>query len=75
MPVHVRIPAKSYACFGNVDVWVKADLLSHVGFARLDRVKTKAGYIRTVRLSEEHLLEVQKAVIHALGLGRLADLV
>ena len=71
--VHVRIPANSYACFGNVDVWVKADLLSHVRFARLDRVRVRSRYIHTVSLSAQHLVEVQRGVVHALGLGRLAD--
>jgi uncharacterized protein YifN (PemK superfamily) len=71
--VHVRIPANSYTCFGNVDVWVKADLISHVRFARLDRVRVGSRYIHTVSLTAEHLVEVQKGVVHALGLGRLTD--
>ena len=75
-PVHVRLPGgDEYECFaGAPEVWVKADLLSHVRFERLDRVFVRGtGYLKTVKLSPEHLKDVQGAVLHALGLGSLAS--
>jgi uncharacterized protein YifN (PemK superfamily) len=70
--VHVFIPRSSYACFGNVDVWVKADMIAHVRRDRLDRVRINGRYIRSVQLSADHLVAVQQATLHALGFGRLA---
>lgn len=86
LPIHVRLPGEPlYRCFtGAPEVWVKADLISHVRFARLDRVRIpvcdahgipvprKYKYIATVRLSHEHLAAVRRAILHGLGLGRLA---
>jgi uncharacterized protein YifN (PemK superfamily) len=85
-PVQVKLPGGSvYRCFfGAEEVWVKADLLAHVRFDRLDRVRIplvddagtpiprKYEYLSTVSLSAAHLREVRQAVLHALGLGRLA---
>ena len=72
-PIHVHFPRGSYACFGPVDTWAKADLLAHVRFERLDRVRVHGRYIRTVSLSTRHLHDVRRAVLHAIGLGRLAS--
>jgi uncharacterized protein YifN (PemK superfamily) len=71
--VHVLIPAESYSCFGDKDVWVKADLIAHVRFDRLDRVRVGGRYIPTTRISKRHFAQVQCAVLHALGLGKLAS--
>jgi uncharacterized protein YifN (PemK superfamily) len=76
LPVHVCLPGEDeYECFdGAPEVWVKADLVSHVRFERLDRVFVRGtGYLRTVKLSSEHLQEVQAAILHAFGLGILAS--
>jgi mRNA interferase MazF len=73
-PVQVRLPGEDvYECFAGVqEVWVKADLISHVSFARLDRVHVRGkGFLRTVKLSNDHLKDVQRAILHALGLGDL----
>ena len=36
---HHRIPANSYSFFkGDTDVWAKADMITHVSLARLDRL-------------------------------------
>ncbi|HET7815522.1 MAG TPA: type II toxin-antitoxin system PemK/MazF family toxin [Candidatus Baltobacteraceae bacterium] len=84
--VHVRLPGENiYRCFyGKQEVWAKADMIAHVRFDRLDRVRVpqldehgapierSARYIPTVRLSAEHLQEVRVAVLHAIGLGGLA---
>lgn len=86
LPIHVRLPGEAvYPCFdGAPEVWVKADLLAHVRFDRLNRVRVprrdafgnpiprKHVYIPTVTLDAAHLAEVRKAVLHSLGLGRLA---
>jgi uncharacterized protein YifN (PemK superfamily) len=73
-PVHVRLPGQgTYDCFaGAPDVWVKADLIAHVRFDRLSRVKVNYREIRTVKITPEHFKEVQIAVLRSLGLGRLA---
>lgn len=86
LPIHVELPGQAvYRCFDGADrVWVKADLIAHVRFERLDRVRVQAKdgdgnpiirkhvYIPTVSLQADHLKEVRKAVLHSLGLGRLA---
>ncbi|HEV3156596.1 MAG TPA: hypothetical protein VGZ00_04555 [Candidatus Baltobacteraceae bacterium] len=66
------------------EVWVKADLIAHVRFGRLDRVRIpvldasgnpiprKYEYLPTVALTVAHLRKVRQAVLHSLGLGRLA---
>lgn len=83
--VHVRLPGGAvYRCFaGAAEVWVKTDLLAHVRFDRLDRVRIpvldlagnpiprKYEYLPPVTLSADHLREVRAGVLHALGLGRL----
>ena len=86
LPVHVKLPGQSvYQCFdGATEVWAKADLIAHVRFDRLNRVRVPARdalgnpiprkhvYIATVTLSAADLAAVRKAVLHSLGLGRLA---
>lgn len=84
-PVQVELPGKdAYPCFDGADrVWAKADLIAHVCFSRLDRVRISARdadgniiprkytYLPTVTLAPEHLDEVRKAVLYSVGLGRL----
>ena len=86
LPIHVELPGGHvYRCFGDAtEVWVKADLIAHVRFDRLDRVRIpvldacgnptprKYEYLPTVALSAAHLREVRQAVLHGLCLGRLA---
>jgi uncharacterized protein YifN (PemK superfamily) len=73
-PVHIRLPGgATYECFsGASEVWVKADLVAHVRFERLSRVRINYREIRTVRIRPEHFERVQCGVLRALGLGRLA---
>jgi mRNA interferase MazF len=87
LPVHVELPGEAvYPCFpGAATVWVKADLIAHVRFDRLDRVRVpildsvgnpiprKRVYLPPVRLTPDHLREVRQAILHSLGLGRLAS--
>jgi len=72
--VHVRIESGKYPFLHETDpTWVKADMLSHVGFARLDRIWVGGGSARgseTV-LQADDFKRVQAAVIHALGMGEL----
>ncbi|WP_420239995.1 type II toxin-antitoxin system PemK/MazF family toxin [Telmatobacter bradus] len=39
-PFHYKIPAGRYSFFRpDTDIWVKADMITHVSFAGLDRVR------------------------------------
>jgi uncharacterized protein YifN (PemK superfamily) len=69
-PVHFHVPAGRYP-FAAGDQWVKADLVTHVSFARLDRVRIGGRY-RRWDLPRPDFAEVQKCVLHAVGLGRFA---
>lgn len=73
-PVHVRLPGeRTYPCFsGAPEVWVKGDLIAHVRFDRLSRVRAGGREIRTVRIHPTHFKQVQAAVLRSLALGRLA---
>ena len=75
LPVHVHILAPSYRCFQHQEVWVKADLVAHVRMDRLDRVKIGGRFIHTEQISPGHLKQVYQALLHALGLGRIAPTV
>ncbi|GAC1421589.1 MAG: type II toxin-antitoxin system PemK/MazF family toxin [Candidatus Velthaea sp.] len=72
-PVHVRLPGRaSYPCFSGVDeVWAKCDLVSHVRFARLSRVRVNDREIHTVKISPTHFKQVQEALLRSFGLGRI----
>lgn len=86
LPIHVRLDGdQTYRCFsGAREVWVKCDLVAHVRFDRLDRVripvldnqgkpiKRRYEYIAPIALSAEDFSAVRRGVLHALGLGRLA---
>lgn len=70
---HYCLPAGSYAFFDPLeDSWLKADMLETVSNLRLDRPFV-AGKRSTVKLTQAHLTEVRKAVLHWLGLSRLTD--
>lgn len=85
-PVQIELPGEAeYRCFaGAPEVWAKADLIAHVRFDRLDRVRIplldpagrpiprKFEYLSTISLSAEHLDAVRGGVLRGLGLGRLA---
>src|SRR4030088_3208364 len=70
-PVHFYVPAGRYP-FGEVDQWVKGDLITHVSFMRLDRIRIGSRYKRW-KLPHADFIEVQQCVLHAMGLGRLAS--
>ncbi|MGA8575235.1 MAG: type II toxin-antitoxin system PemK/MazF family toxin [Candidatus Cybelea sp.] len=75
LPIHVQLEGeRTYGCFNGLpEVWVKADLMSHVRYDRLDRVRIRQQFIPTVSLTARDFRAVRQAVLHALGLGRLAD--
>lgn len=72
--VHVRIDPGRYSFLHEAEpVWVKADMISHVSFTRLDRIWVAGAFARgsdTVLLAED-FERVRAAVIHALGMGYL----
>jgi len=69
-PVHFHVPAGRYA-FAQEEQWVKGDLIAHVRFERLDRVRVN-GRFRRFDLPAADFAEIRKCVLHAVGLGRLA---
>ena len=68
-PVHFFVHAGRYPFSKpNVEQWVKCDLPIHVSFKRLDRVSYNGRY-RAFRVPSVHLVEIQKGVLHVIGLG------
>jgi uncharacterized protein YifN (PemK superfamily) len=78
MPYHVQIDIspslpKNYTSNG---VWVKGDMIYSVGFHRLDLIRTgriiggKREYYWN-RLSESQLNQINKCVLHGMGLSTL----
>ena len=66
-PYHYRIEANEYSFLKrNTDSWVKADLVMHVSFQRLDRVLDN-GRHTSPSLSAEDFRAVQRAVWEGLG--------
>jgi len=64
--VHFMIPANKYPCFrADEDQWVKGNLLSHVRFARLDRVKANGQWC-TPKIDEKDLGQVCAAAAAAI---------
>ena len=64
---HLKIPANRYSFFRpDTDVWVKGDMITHVAFARLDRVKDGNRWCSPM-LQTNDVEAVQTAVWHALG--------
>ena len=66
-PYHYRIAANRYSFLKkNTDVWVKADLVAHVSFQRLDRVFDNGRYA-SPSVTDEDLKAVRVAVWEGLG--------
>jgi uncharacterized protein YifN (PemK superfamily) len=62
--------------FDSAEVWVKADMVATVGFARLDLIRTprepfSGRKYLTPRLKPEDLKTVYQCVLHAIGIGHL----
>jgi mRNA interferase MazF len=87
LPIHARLPGQAtYRCFWGADeVWVKGDLIAHVCYDRLNKVRipkldewgnpirSKYEFLPTTTLSSGDFKAVRQAILHALGLGRLAS--
>ena len=70
-PYHVLMPKGVYPFFHiDKDVWAKANLVTHVSFARLDRVLINRRYSHA-ELNPEDFKRIQIGVAHAVGLGSL----
>jgi uncharacterized protein YifN (PemK superfamily) len=70
-PYHYRIAANKYPFFTpNVEIWAKANMLTHAGFHRLDRV-LDGGRYSTRFLEDADFKGVMVAVLHAIGLSAL----
>ena len=71
-PRHYAIAADKYSFFkpGCV-IWAKADMLTHAGFQRLDRVMDGGRY-STRCLDDTDFLGLMRAVVNAVGLPHLA---
>jgi uncharacterized protein YifN (PemK superfamily) len=64
---HVHFPADCYACFTPArEHWAKCNLVAHVRFDRLDRVKAN-GVWCTPLVSAADLAKIRAAVRHAIG--------
>jgi uncharacterized protein YifN (PemK superfamily) len=64
---HYKIPRNVYPCLEcGVDVWAKADMLTHASFARLDRPKEQ-GRFASRFLFPDDLQGVVDAVLAAIG--------
>jgi uncharacterized protein YifN (PemK superfamily) len=65
------------APFDVSQMWVKCDMVATVSLSRLDRFRDgrvpggSARRYRTGRVSADQLIEIRKAILHALGLGSL----
>lgn len=65
---HCEFRPGSYHFFDPVEsVWAKADMITCVGWRRLERVKTN-GRFSGARIRKEDLYAVRKAVLHAMGM-------
>jgi len=72
-PYHYVIAADKYSFFAEGrEIWAKADMLTHAAFSRLDRVLDHGRYT-SPPLDKEDLCGIQKAVLHAIGLGNLVE--
>ncbi|RAH99862.1 hypothetical protein DLJ53_19145 [Acuticoccus sediminis] len=61
--------------FENPVMWAKCDMVATVALSRLDRFRERNSdgrrIYRTGRVTEAHLLEIRKGILHGLGLGSL----
>jgi mRNA interferase MazF len=70
-PYHVLMPAGVYPFFkAEIEVWAKTNLVSHVSFARLDRVIV-GGRHAHAELNPADFGRIKQGVLHAMGLGHL----
>ncbi len=67
-PHHFQVPVGGYEFFDrSKPSWAKADMLTCVGFGRLDRLLLN-GRFAAPMLNDADFLEIQKCVAHALQL-------
>lgn len=72
-PYHLLMPAGVYPFFrADKEVWAKANLITHVSFARLDRVIVGNRHTHAALNSDDFKL-IKQGVLHAVGLGMLTD--
>jgi uncharacterized protein YifN (PemK superfamily) len=67
-PFHHRLRPDSYPPAADRDAWVKADMVTIVALARLDRVRLGAGEHTTFTLAETEMQAIGRCVRFALGL-------
>jgi uncharacterized protein YifN (PemK superfamily) len=66
-PYHYRIQANKYGFFRkDTDMWAKGDMVTHVSFARLDRVLCDGRYC-SPRLNPDDLAAIRRLVWEAMG--------
>lgn len=67
---HCEFPARSYIFFDMTEpVWAKADMVTCVGYQRLDRMRINGKY-GEARISKVHLAAIRKSILHALGMEK-----
>jgi mRNA interferase MazF len=67
---HCEFKPRAYEFFDRVEsVWAKADMVVNVAAHRLERLRIN-GRFTSVRIRENDLLRVRKAVLHALGMEK-----
>lgn len=71
-PSAYRIPVEKYRFFRKPVVYAKAEAITHVALERLARIPVDDKMV-VPRLDHTDLAGVQRAVLHALNLGGLAD--
>ena len=69
---HFMIAPNKYRFFmADTEIWAKANMLTHAGFSRLDRVKEDALYCNRF-LDSADFRGVMAAVLHAVGCPQFA---
>jgi len=70
---HYLIPRHRYPCIEcGVDVWAKGDMLTHASFDRLSRPLENHRECRRL-VQKDDLLEILKAIAHAINCGHIAE--
>lgn len=65
---HCEFVPRAYDFFDMTEsVWAKADMVTCVGYHRLERMRIN-GRFGPARISSAHLLAVRKSILHALGM-------
>lgn len=68
---HYRMPPGRYPFFDHAgEVWAKGELVAHVSYARLDRLKFKSQYIAPA-LDPQDFRAIKNALAAAIGLPRI----